>query len=86
MCCLFLGVRVVAPPNGVEGGDLNNCVLVALWGPALGPCGIFVVPLLLKPCMSVSIGSKNIYIRKTTFFPLDKVKVKNQYFIIDLMT
>jgi hypothetical protein len=31
-------------------------------------------------------GSKNLYIRKKTFFHLDNVKVKNQAFIIDLMT
>jgi hypothetical protein len=74
------------PPNGVEGGDLNSYVLAAIRGPALRPYGVCAMPLLPTPCMLVSTGSKNLYIRKKTFFRLDNVKVKNQDFIIDLMT
>jgi hypothetical protein len=63
------------PPNGVEGGDLNSCVLAPIRGLALGPYGVCVAPLLPIPCMSVSTGSKIFYIRKKTIFHLDNVKV-----------
>jgi hypothetical protein len=65
---------------------MNSCVPTTIRGPASRPCGICVAPLLLIPSMLVSVGSKNLYIRKKTFFRLDNVKVKNQAFIIDLMT
>jgi hypothetical protein len=65
---------------------MNSCVLKDIQGLASGPYGIHAAPLLPTPCMSVSTGSKNIYIRKKTLFRLDNVKVKNQAFIIDLMT
>jgi hypothetical protein len=65
---------------------MNSSVLKSLRGPTSEPCGVCEVPLLLKPCMSGSTGSKNIYIRKKTVFRLDNVKVKNQDFRIDLMT
>jgi hypothetical protein len=74
------------PPNGVEGGDMNSCVLEGLRGPVSGPYGVFAAPLLPTSCMSKLTGSKNLYIRKKTFIFLDNVKVKNQAFIIDLMT
>jgi hypothetical protein len=69
----------------VEGGDLNSCVLEGLRGPASGPNGVYASPLLPTPCMSGLIRSKNLYIRKKTFFRLNNVKVRNQSFIIDLM-
>jgi hypothetical protein len=65
---------------------MNSRVLAGLRGPVLGPCGVCAAPLLPTPCMSGLTGSKNLYIRKKTFFRLDNVKVKNQAFIIDLMT
>jgi hypothetical protein len=65
---------------------LNSYVLEAILEPMLGPYGICAAPLLPIPCMLVSARSKNIYIRKKTFFHLDNVNVKNQSFIIDLMT